>query len=173
MRRVAVPAAALLLIAPSLPAAEPVAAPAASACAASEFHALDFWIGRWRVETPAGERAGTSHVEPTLGGCALLEHWRGLFLPSDRVQEGLGLHRYDAATKRWRQAWVDETPATVDSSGVQEGDGIVYDESSRPGKRRMSLRLLAGGRVEQRGERWDEASQSWQTTFHLIYVPEH
>ena len=121
------------------------AAPA-SACQDPAYHALDFWIGRWR----------------------------GLFLPSGRVQEGFGVHRYDAATKRWRHAWTDETPATRDLSGRQDGEAIVYDESPdpRPYRTRMTLRPLDGGRVEQKGERWDEASKSWQVTFHLIYIPE-
>lgn len=144
----------------------------AEACEAVDYHALDFWIGRWRVETPAGNVAGESRVEPILSGCALLEHWRGLFLPSNRVQEGLGLHRYDAATRQWRQAWIDETPATADSVGRQEGDAIVYEKSpGAPGPRtRMTVRPLADGRVEQKGERWDEAAGDWRATFHLIYV---
>ena len=143
---------------------------AADSCAAAEFHALDFWIGRWRVETPEGDFAGDSHVEPVLSGCALLEHWRGLFMPINQVREGLGVHRYDARTQQWRQAWTDETPGTVDTVGRQEGKAIVYERTSPSGVRsRMSLRPLDDGRVEQKGERWDEATGAWQTTFHLLY----
>jgi len=144
---------------------------AAAGCAAPEFRALDFWVGRWRVETPKGEFAGASRVEPTLGGCALLEHWEGIFLTTGKVQQGLGVHRYDAASRQWRQAWVDDSPATVDSVGRQEGDRIIYGEPPAEGaaRNRMTLAPLDDGRVEQKGERWDAVTGTWQTTFHLIY----
>jgi len=167
----AIAIAVLVLVTPRAQAADPAAA---SSCRDPAYHALDFWIGRWRVETPAGQPAGTSRVESVLSGCAILEHWRGLFLTTGQVQAGLGVHRYDAATRRWRQAWVDETPSTSDSSGHQQGEAIVYDESSpaKAQRTRMTLRPMGDGRVEQKGERWDEASGTWQVTFHLIYVPE-
>lgn len=150
---------------------EPAAAGIAPACAAAEFRGLDFWLGRWRVETPRGESAGTSRIERVLSGCAILEHWAGLFLTTGRVQEGLGVHRYDAATGKWRQAWVDETPATQDSVGRQVDNRIVYEEPAAAdgAHTRMTLAPLGDGRVEQRGERWDVATGTWQTTFHLIY----
>jgi hypothetical protein len=171
MRIVAALAIVFVVMTPGAQAADPAAA---ATCADPAYHALDFWIGRWRVETPAGQPAGTSRVESALSGCVILEHWRGLFLNTGQVQEGLGVHRYDVASKRWRQAWVDETPSTRDTSGHQEGDAVVYDESSvaRPQRTRMTLKPIGDGRVEQKGERWDEANQGWQTTFHLIYVPQ-
>lgn len=166
--------AAALLIAFAGPpiTGEPAVVAIAPACEAAEFRGLDFWLGRWRVETPQGEHAGTSRLELALSGCAVLEHWTGLLLTTGRVQKGLGLHRYDAATGQWRQAWVDETPATQDSVGRQTGDRIVYDEpAGTDGSRtRMTLAPLGDGRVEQRGERWEAAAGTWQTTFHLIYL---
>jgi len=164
-------AAALLLLARPAAGAEPVTPTPVSACETAEYRGLDFWIGRWRVETPKGEFAGNSHVEAALGGCVLLEHWTGLYLDTGRVQKGLGVHRYDAATQRWRQAWVDETPATADSIGRQEGDKLVYEWPARGGGAgtRMTLSPLRDGRVEQRGERWDSTAGTWQTTFHLFY----
>jgi len=175
MSAAAAVAAALVALAlatpPAAPASEP---PAAGACEAAAYRGLDFWIGRWRVETPAGQFAGESRIESVLGGCALLEHWRGLYLTTGRVQEGFGVHRYDAATKHWRQAWTDDTPGTSDSTGRQEGDSIVYAgpaDAAGPNTR-MTLRPLGDGRVEQKGERWDAAAGVWQTGFHLIYLRE-
>lgn len=175
-----VAAAALLLLAQPAAGAEPASGttPAAPTvvptCATAEYRGLDFWIGRWRVETPKGELAGNSHVEVALGGCVLLEHWTGLYLDTGRVQKGLGVHRYDVATQRWRQAWVDETPSTADSIGRQEGDRIVYESLAGAGgaRRRMTLAPIGDGRVEQRGERWDATAGTWQTTFHLVYQRE-
>jgi hypothetical protein len=160
----------------SAPQAQPApgATPAPAACAAPEFRALDFWIGRWRVETPGGRHAGDSLIEPVLEGCALIERWTGIFLTTGRVQRGIGLHRYDAAAGQWRQAWVDDTGTTLDSLGRQHEGRIVYAErdpaSGMPA--RVSLARLPDGRVEQIGERWDEATRGWHTAFHLIYLPE-
>lgn len=175
MSRPAIAAALLFAFAGPSVTAGPAAVAIAPACEAVEYRGLDFWLGRWQVETRKGEPAGTSRIELALSGCVILEHWTGLFLTTGRVQEGLGVHRYDAATGQWRQAWVDETPSTQDSVGRKMGDSMVYDEpAGADGTRtRMTLAPLGDGRVEQRGERWDAATGSWQTTFHLVYRREH
>lgn len=146
---------------------------AAAPCEDAAYRSLDFWLGRWRVETPNGTLAGNSHIESALSGCVVLEHWTGLYLTTGQVQEGLGVHRYDAATRRWRQAWTDDTGAVQDSVGDAENGRVVYAESDAAGTRaRMTLMRLPDDRVEQKGERWDDAAQAWQTTFHLVYLRE-
>ena len=141
--------------------------------AAPEFHALDFWIGHWRVETPKGEHAGVSHVEPVLAGCVLLEHWKGIFLTTGKVHEGLGVHRYDRDARMWRQAWVDETGASLDMMGEADADGVTYREPD-PGDGSMPrgrVARLGDRQAEQYAERRDYATGAWTRTFHLIYSP--
>jgi ketosteroid isomerase-like protein len=142
-------------------------------CAGPEFHALDFWIGHWRVETPKREHAGASHVETVLSGCVLLEHWKGIFLTTGQVHEGLGVHRYDAAARTWRQAWVDETGGSLDMTGEADAGGVTYHEPD-PGDGstpRGRVARLGDRQVEQYAERKDPATGAWSRTFHLVYSP--
>ena len=158
---------------PAADAAAAATAAATIACAAPEFHALDFWIGHWRVETPKGEHAGVSHVEPVLAGCVLLEHWKGIFLTTGKVHEGLGVHRYDRDARMWRQAWVDETGASLDMMGEADADGVTYREPD-PGDGSMPrgrVARLGDRQAEQYAERRDYATGAWTRTFHLIYSP--
>ncbi len=167
MRRI--PLACLCLLAP-LAIADTSAPP--RDCTAEGFHRLDYWIGAWNVTTPDGKPAGRNRIERELGGCALLEHWTGLDEQGAVNQHGLGVHRYDRVTDRWLQAWTFDTGDTYDLVGHLEGARMIYDHVARkPGpKRRSTLERLPDGRVEQKGERWDEASQRWETTFHLLYA---
>jgi hypothetical protein len=161
---------ALLCLVSSLAAAE--APPPARDCSAEGFRRLDYWIGNWTVATPDGQPAGHNRIERELGGCVLLEHWTGFDAEGRAAQRGFGMHRYDRVTDHWLQAWAFDTGDTYDLVGHLEGARMIYDHVARkPGpKRRSTLELLPDGRVEQKGERWDEASQRWETTFHLLYT---
>ncbi len=145
--------------------------PAPHDCTGEGFHRLDFWIGDWNVETPDGKPAGRNRIERDLNGCLLLEHWTGFSDTGEVNQRGLGVHRYDRITDHWLQAWTFDVGVTYDLVGHLEGARMIYDHVARkPGvKQRSTLEPLADGRVEQKGERWDEASNTWQTTFDLIY----
>ena len=54
---------------------EPATPPAA--CSAPEYRALDFKLGSFVVTGGGGHPAGESTVESLLGGCLLVEHWKG------------------------------------------------------------------------------------------------
>lgn len=46
-----------------------------AACDGPEFHAFDFWIGHWRVESAAGAVQGHNTISRVAGGCGLREEW--------------------------------------------------------------------------------------------------
>lgn len=150
------------------------AADATASCAAPAFHALDFWTGQWRVATAGGQAVGRNRIEPTLSGCVLLEHWRGYSPQTGRDQDGLGVHRYDAASGTWRQAWMTDTGASYDLVGRIQGEAVVYERSGPDGQLagRTTLTPLANGTVRQTGESRDPASGAWQTNFDFIYTRE-
>lgn len=150
------------------------AADAPAPCAAPGFHALDFWIGQWRVATASGQPVGRNRIEPTLSGCALLEHWRGYSPQTGRDQDGLGVHRYDAASGTWRQAWMTDTGAGYELVGQIQGDAVVYERSGPDGQPagRTTLTPLPDGTVRQTGEARDPASGAWQANFDFIYTRE-
>jgi len=159
---------------PPAAAAETAAANAPAACVAPEYRALDFWIGRWRVETVEGQPVGRNDIELTLSGCALLEHWRGYSPQTGREQAGLGMHRYDAASKTWRQSWMMDTGTGYELIGRVHESGVVYERRDADGKLagRTTLTLLPDGRVRQHGERIDPLTGEAQTTFDFIYARE-
>jgi hypothetical protein len=103
-RRAACALAALLALANGAVAEEgaPLVPAAPPPCASPEHRAFDFWLGAWHVETPAGKPAGRNTITSILDGCALLEQWEG----AGGVR-GTSLTAWDAATKRWRQTWMD------------------------------------------------------------------
>lgn len=162
---------------PPAAASAAVASSAASApagCVAPEFRALDFWVGQWRVSTAGGQPVGRNRIEPALSGCVLLEHWRGYSPQLGREQDGLGVHRYDAATQTWRQAWMVDSGSGYDLVGRAQGDGVVYERRGADGQveGRTTLTKQPDGRVQQLGERRDAASGNWQVAFDFIYTRE-
>ena len=154
--------------APSQPATAP-------ACRASEVSRnLDFWIGDWDVYA-GGELAGRDGVERILGGCGVVEHWRGT-----GGDEGLSLFDYDARRDLWTQTWVTgdtslpgglkvkllraHTPTSTTFQGELEGrTGAVYYD-------RTILTAQAGGNVHQEIQ-VSRDGVTWRTGFDAIYVP--
>ena len=63
---------------------------------------------------------------------------------------------------------------TYDMIGHLLDRQMIYERTGLNGRiaGRTTITPLPDGRVDQLGERWDEKSQSWRTTFHLIYTHE-
>ena len=140
------------------------AAPAA-ACASPEHHAFDFWIGTWEV-TQNGKPAGINRIERLLGGCALLENWRG----SGGVR-GHSLNFYDAGRGMWQQTWVDSTGGSLNLEG-NFTQGRMQLSSLKSGVRaadRITWTPGADGSVRQLWEHTDDGGKSWQTAFDGLY----
>jgi hypothetical protein len=99
---------------------EPTAAPAPAPapCTSPESRQLDFWVGDWDLSWPgpAGKPGGTgtNHVEKTLGGCVIEEHFTGN--PPSRLL-GHSVSTYNAREKAWKQTWVDNQGAYIDLTG--------------------------------------------------------
>ena len=93
--------AALTVSAASSPA--PAPQPSPTPCSSvNGFHALDFWIGTWRV-TSGGQYGGADTVESILYGCAVVENW------SDADgSHGMSLFYYNAFEQTWAQVWVTD-----------------------------------------------------------------
>lgn len=118
MAWLAAPASALAQAAPS--ASAPSSTP--QVCQAMERRALDFWVGDWDLTWQGG--AASSHVEKTLGGCALEETFQA---SGDSRLRGRSLTSYDPDTNRWRQAWSDDQGGSLMLSGGPYGrDFILY-----------------------------------------------
>jgi hypothetical protein len=140
-------------------------------CGDAVYAKLDFWVGRWEVFDPKGEKQGDNRIEKTLSGCALLEHWRDV-----AGSEGKSLFYYRRAEKKWKQVWV------TDSGGVKEkaelldypGPGLRFQgkiplPSGEALDDRTTLTALPDGRVRQVIEQSRDGGKSW-SAWEGIYV---
>lgn len=123
------------------------------ACAGEAYRAFDFWLGEWRV-TADGVLAGHNRIEPILGGCALLETWRGA-----KGGRGRSINAYDASRGVWHQTWVDG-----------HGDVLVLEGGWRDGAMRLegTQRTVSGASVRARITWTPSADRSvrqlWETS---------
>lgn len=79
-------------------------------CPEPEAHRFDFWIGAWDVQNlnrpPNGDRwfatgRATDRVYAVVGGCAVVEHWRGYAWPAAGHIVGYSVRAWDPATRQW------------------------------------------------------------------------
>ena len=158
-------------------AAQAPPAPSAQPCRATEVSRnLDFWIGDWDVYV-GSDLAGRDTVERDLGGCAVIERWKGAGGPGD---QGISLFAYDVRKDLWTQTWVTEdtgvpggikvkvlrahTPTSTTFQGEIEGkSGAVYYD-------RTILTAMLGGRVHQEIQ-VSRDGVAWRTGFDAVYGP--
>jgi hypothetical protein len=149
-------------------------APAAHACSEPEYRQFDFWLGRWEVfmAAPDGSRAGSNHIEPTLGGCALIERWAG----RDGFA-GISLNSYSKATKQWHQHWIDGQGGLLRLAGGLQGKAMVL-EGTNPHPERAGVTVTQritwtpadDGSVRQHWQRSLDGGATWSTVFDGRYV---
>lgn len=156
-------------------ASAPAVAPKATACAAPEFHQLDFWIGRWEVyPTGSDKKVADSVIEAVYHGCAIRENW----MPLNPNGGGGSLSGYVPADKAWKQTWLDSTGSHVEFVGGWDGQKMAitgdWTAPTTPvgihNYTRMMYAPMGDGSVRQ----WGEASpdgKTWAPSFDLIYRP--
>lgn len=133
---------------------------------------LDFWVGSWDVEVD-GFAVGKNSIQPTLGGCAVVERW------TDRDGRlGMSLFYVDRVSGDWKQVWVTDGGMTKEKRLVERfpGGGVRFQGTIRlpSGKQvldRTTLTPLEGGRARQVIEQSDDGGAHWSTGFDAVYVP--
>lgn len=143
------------------------------ACKADAFQRLAFWIGSWKATAPGGTDAGKNRIERVSGGCAVLEHWDGLYLIDMKNHSARGLHWFDPSVKTWRHIWVDDAGQPLEMIARSDAEpGVIYRPVKEPDskkKTRMTIRPLDDGRVEQFGEQSSDYGKTWSETFRIFY----
>lgn len=162
-------AAALLVLACPLSAG--AQEPDARRCDRPEQRQFDFWVGTWEVFAPDGKKAGDNRIESIDGGCALLERWRGRGGFS-----GTSLNHWDAATRRWRQRWVDNQGGVLELDGGHDGTRMLLSgrlpHPERPGAfqwQRIGWTPQPDGSVRQLWEHSDDEGRRWTVAFDGLY----
>ena len=134
------------------------AATAPSACTGEVYRAFDFWLGEWRV-TAGGALAGHNRIESILGGCALLETWRGA-----KGGQGRSINAYDAGRGVWHQTWVDgHGEVLILEGGWHDGamrlEGVQRTTSGTSHRARIVVRRGGSGGPRRAGWRGSRADQ--------------
>lgn len=172
-----IPAVALLLASFALMAtlratspapARPPASPPPPACVAAEFRQFDFWLGKWKVNDPQGQVAGTSEISRVSEGCAIREQWT-----SASGAGGMSINYYDAAEHQWRQDWVGGDGTILHLRGGLKGGAMILSGESKGTKgtviNRITWTPLPNGQVKQEWAISTNTGASWKTSFVGIY----
>lgn len=145
-----------------------------AACAASEYHELDFWIGDWVVlNGEDGPKSADVLIEPILGGCGLHEIWTGARGPRGN---GRGLASYERSTGDWRYTWISAGGGASIMTGelINEGKEMrfVFEQPGRDGRPRLnrwSLIDLPDGRVRELALASVDGGSTWETSYDLYW----
>lgn len=137
-----------------------------------EYRQLDFWVGDWRVETPAGQVAGHNRIEVILDGCVILENWEGA-----GASKGKSLNYYDAATKQWHQKWIDNFGRPLEFIGEVTDHSIIYRGTSTASSgnkvlNEMALTKINDDEVRQIWKQSTDEGATWTTVFDGRYLRE-
>lgn len=140
--------------------AEVQAGPPGAGCTDPVYRQLDFKIGEFEVTGIGGEPAGKSKVESVLGGCLLVEHWRGAISGYGRAHMF-----FDKSDQLWRLVYVTDDGATMYLSGKFQGDTLILtgenDLDGMVGLHRMSFSPLPDGENKQNWELSSDKGATW------------
>lgn len=150
--------------------AEVQAGPPGAGCTDPVYRQLDFKIGEFKVTGIGGEPAGESKVESVLGGCLLVEHWRGAISGYGRAHMF-----FDKSDQLWRLVYVTDDGATMYLSGKFQGDTLILtgenDMDSMVGLHRMSFSPLPDGANRQHWELSTDKGATWKVVHDGTYRP--
>jgi hypothetical protein len=136
----------------------PTPADPAPACASSEYHEFDFWIGGWDV---SGAR---SDIKRLLGGCLVEENWFA-------NETGTSFNMYDPRSQRWTQVWFDTNNSVLlIQGGIVNGDMVLVGPRVSPNNR-ITWTPLPNHYVRQLGENSPNGGNTWNTIYDLTYIP--
>jgi hypothetical protein len=154
--------------------AAPPPAPPPPACDSPAAREFDFWIGEWTIRQRILAADGGWHeldarttVEPTLDGCALVEHWRGdvqfFWQGMERPEpmRGLSVRAFDPATGKWAIHWMDTRTPSFGApyvGGFDGGRGEFFRDWTTPAGERRGRITFSG--IEENAVDWELAISS-------------
>jgi hypothetical protein len=162
-----------LLFAAALLAAPVAYAAGNPTCDAPEFRQFDFWVGDWDLAwTEEGKPLkGRNTVTRILGGCVIAESFASG--PPENF-DGMSHSTWDRETKRWKQAWVDNTGAWLDfTGGWEDGKMVLAREAVKDGRRfsqRMVFYAIGKDSLKWNWERSGDEGRTWTVQWQIDYT---
>ncbi len=132
---------------------------------------LDFWLGEWEVQVPAGTPIATSRITSILSGCAIEEDYS----QNDGALAGRSLSAWSEAKGHWLQRYVDSKGDVQEWEGEPAGPSIRFLQAGpgpdgRPASFRMTYTPDGPDRVRQLIELSSDGGKSWTSVFDALYV---
>jgi hypothetical protein len=146
----------------------------AAPCSSPQYRQFDFWLGDWDViDAGTHERVARARVRSILGGCVVLEEYRG-----STGSKGRSFSIYDVTRAVWHQTWVTDRGRLLVIEGHFRGGVMAMEGSDRAAagapERLVRGRWQALGHglgVRESADRSIDAGKSWQPWFDLIFRP--
>jgi hypothetical protein len=138
-------------------------------CTAAEYRQFDFWLGDFRVEDHKGNHVGDNQITSHLGGCMLMEGWKGA-----GGMHGMSMNFYDPADGTWNQVFVDNLGKPANwpplKGRFESGAMVLHSPAASTPRTRWTWTPLGDGRVRQMAESSSDGT-SWTVTWDSYYVP--
>ena len=129
-------------------------------------HQFDFWLGTWEVYKYGTDTlVGHSKIESVIDSVALLENYS---VASGQYQ-GKSLNKYNPATRRWEQYWVDNSGLTLFlSGGLTDGKMVLDDVESgnaEKGLNKIAWEKMNTNSVRQTWSLSQDGGRTWSVVF--------
>ena len=165
-------------------------APTSAACSGPEYHQFDFWIGQWSIKQKILQANGdwfeapaSTSVSPILGGCGLMEQWKGdvLFfwegMEKPEPLDGFSVRAFDPVSHQWVISWMDSRHLRfTEFKGVfKDGRGEFFrKQAAKDGKGTTTTRIVFSG-ITPTSVRWElavksDAAADWKTLWIMEMV---
>lgn len=142
----------------------------APACASSEYHQFDFFLGDWDAFDVGSSRVKAHNaVTRMLGGCALREVYSRL-----DGYSGESFSVYDFVRGRWHQSWVtNRGELLLLDGGLRNGDMVLSGPGFSPAAIEATIRGVwrtqPDGSVRETAEQSSDGGKTWSPMFDLEF----
>lgn len=131
-----------------------------------KYHQFDFWLGTWEVYKYGTDTlVGHSRIESVIDSVGLLENYS----VGKGPYRGKSLNKYNPATERWEQYWIDNSGLTLFLSGGMQDGKMVLDDveggNAEKGLNRISWEKSHTNSVRQTWSVSKDGGQSWSVVF--------
>lgn len=152
-----------------LAAASITAGAAPESCSANPaYHALDFTLGRWNIAGPSGDSEGSSIVDSSLSGCAVVEDWAA------GSESGRNIDAYSREDGHWYRMFINSRGQVHTFKGETHGSSVEYTGTSTEADGSTALNELTVRKNGSNGliQTWRQSrdgGKTWQNVFRGIY----
>lgn len=137
-------------------------------CASDEYRQFDFWVGDFSVEDPNGNYVGDNEVTLHLGGCMLMESWKGA-----GGMHGMSMNFYEPNDQTWNQIFVDNNGLPANwpplKGKLEDGSMVLWSPEGQ-NRTRWTWTKVDEDRVRQMAEATSDGGKTWNVVWDSYYV---